>query len=387
MTFEARDSAAKIVPARFRKSFPEKPPIKQENTRTRHSSVQTKWDSQGIYEGQCIQNGREISRQALTSAFIKFSKTLQTSVDSSVEYYDQRGGGQPLVKCPSAPSLVPDVLQDKKVVGMEAPRILRVCAPRPQVRRLSTNVLPRQTMSVDNPALREVYAAALPSFIGEGRADDEMDLGASATAVHHVQEEVDEDANLALDLHLPECPVTLSVRDSSRSPSATVNTEGENTSYNDSVTERRSSEVAGPSGIKTSSMKVDKQTSTADNPHFNSLGWPKSVNRSIISSSGNPGGSFREAKRSRGNRKVRRSETIDTASTHHRHRHSHHHHHGHHLHSDHRSSSARSVSVRSSNEGRKLVSSKSETSRRHQLMRQTKIEDLEDPKNHGPFNV
>ena len=116
MTFEARDSAAKIVPARFRKTFPEKAMHKEEDPGIRHMSAQTKWDSPGIYDR--TGNDREINRKALTSAFIKFSKTLQTSVDSSVEYYDQRGGGQPLIKCPSAPSLVPEFSrEDKKHSG------------------------------------------------------------------------------------------------------------------------------------------------------------------------------------------------------------------------------------------------------------------------------
>lgn len=402
MTFEARDSAAKIVPARFRKSFPDKLPLKDEEPGIRHTSAQTKWETQGVYSMQGSSkhdDNKEINRKAMTSAFIKFSKTLQTSVDSSTEYYDQKGGQQ-LIKCPSAPSLVREFLQeDKKQAGMEAPRILRVCAPRPQVRRLSTNVLTRQTMSVDNPAIREVYTAALPAFIGESRSEEEMELGASATGVHHV----DSETNLELDLHLPQCAVTLMVRDSSRSPSAKASIDEEDISIEDSAIDP-DMEIAGPSGVQMS-IKVDKQTSTGDYEKFSALNWSKetSESREGIFNVGS-GGSFREAKRPRMNRHVKRSETIDTASTHHRrhHHHSHHHHHIHqqeqpqqqqqsHLQQSQRTSSARNVSGRTSVDGgRKLLNSRSETGRRHPLIRQTKIESGEandDVTNYGPFIV
>lgn len=390
MTFEARDSAAKIVPARFRKAFPDKPPPKEEDPGIRHTSAQTKWETQGVYGKvtNCSQDeSKEISRKVMTSAFIKFSKTLQTSVDSSAEYYDQKGGQQ-LVKCPSAPSLAPDFLQDdKRRAGMEAPRILRVCAPRPQVRRLSTNVLPRQTMSVDNPAIREVYSAALPAFIGEMRSEEELELGASATAVH----QVDMETNLALDLHLPQCAVTLLVRDSSRSPSAKANTE-EEFSNNAGSIDDPVSEMAGPSGLQML-MKADKQTSTADYAQFSPVGWPKETygsNEGINSSQNSASGSFREGKLSRSNRRVKRCETIDTAATHLR-RHHHSNYSSQQQQPAHRTSSTKSMSGRNSVDGgRRLVSTRSATGRRHQLLRQPKIESEEphdDTKSQGSFIV
>ncbi|KAF2347417.1 hypothetical protein FHG87_021830, partial [Trinorchestia longiramus] len=108
MTFEARDSAAKIVPARFRKTFPEKPVVKEDNPSIRHTAAQTKWDTQGMYTSGSYNShcNKEFNRKAMTLAFIKFSKTFQKSVDSSAEYYDQKNT-QHLIKCPSAPSLAP----------------------------------------------------------------------------------------------------------------------------------------------------------------------------------------------------------------------------------------------------------------------------------------
>ena len=393
MTFEARDSAAKIVPARFRKPFPEKQPqAKEEEPGIRHTSAQTKWENNGVYgkEHTGKRDDKEVARRAMTSAFIKFSKTL-TSVESSCEYYNQQNS-QNLIKCPSAPSLVREFLQeDKRQAGMEAPRILRVCAPRPQVRRLSTNVLPRQTMSVDNPAIREVYTAAIPGFIGEGSGDEEMELGASATAVDQVEEI---DPNLALDLHLPQCAVTLMVRDNnSRSPSSKATMEEESIVAGGTSTFEQDTDSACQSSLTRVCEKVDKQTSTADYYQLNTLGWSKDVSSSREGSFSNrttTGGSFKEAKRSRSSKKVRRSETIDTAS-HHPRKHHNHHHLSQHLHSSRRSSSSRSMpSGKPSSDGRKLVNMRSETGRRHQLLRQPKIEagsSHEHIEVHGPYNV
>ncbi|XP_018017719.2 uncharacterized protein LOC108674295, partial [Hyalella azteca] len=393
MTFEARDSAAKIVPARFRKTFPEKPVEKDEDPGFRHSAAQTKWDPMAMHTADSYSsyNNKEFNRKAMTLAFIKFSKTFQKSVDSSAEYYDWKGVHH-LIKCPSAPSLVPECLkEERRQAGIEAPRILRVCVPRPQSRRLSTNVLPRQTMSVDNPAIREVCTSALPSFAGERKCDEEMELGASATAVH----QADSDSNLALDLHLPQCAVTLMVRDSSRSPIAKTHLDEEIPSIAESVPMTQS-DSSRPSSYQ-AHFKVDKQTSTAENRELTSFGWSKETSGSRDAGFSS-GGSFREPKRPHASRKVKRSETIDTASTHHRRHHNHHHHTSHHRHnsphlqSSQRASSARSVAGRSPGDSlrHKLVSSRSETGRRHQLLRQSKFEasgSHEELKNQAPFNV
>ena len=393
MTFEARDSAAKIVPARFRKTFPERQNI-HHDTGVRHCAAQTKWDTLSVYGSELMRthHTRELSRRAMTSAFIRFSKNLQSSMDSALEYYEK--GHRPLVKCPSAPSLVREFHHDeRRACGIEAPRILRVGvppAPKPNVRRLSTNVLPRQTMSVDNPAVREVYTSTYPAFIGE-RGDEDLELGASATGVHQSTSE----ASLALDLHLPQCAVTLSIRDSSRSPSGRTDATDDAPSINTPIIEavENIEPVAGPSGINqqqlptVSSIKVDKQTSTADYLHLGMLGWSRDENwenkdAAISERATTGGGSFRESRKPRSSKKVKRSETIDTAS------------------SAHRRSQGRHVgrtssicSSRSAVENRRLVSSRSETSRRHQLLRQPKVESggsqeqIVELKQHGPHNV
>ncbi|KAK7075510.1 hypothetical protein SK128_020908, partial [Halocaridina rubra] len=364
MTFEARDSAAKIVPARFRKTFPERE-TRQEDSGVRNSSSQTKWETLGLYGSELMRhhNGRDLSRRAMTYAFIQFSKNLQTSMDSAAEYYEPRGSRPQLVKCPSAPSLVRPFHQDERRI-IEAPRVLRVSArptqpPQSPRRRLAPNSLPRQAMSVDNPAVREVYTAAYPAFIGE-RGDEDLELGASATGVH----QAGSDASLAMDLHLPQCSVTLAVRDQSRSPSNTRMDFDEASAASPLLDPDL--EAAGPSGL--SCIKVDKQTSTSDHQTLSLLGISRDTwgSRSSRATSG----SFREQRRPRPSRRVKRSETIDTATGAAARR----------THVRHHSGSARHGSVRSSStnrsatESRRLHASRSETARRHQFLRQQKVE-------------
>ncbi|XP_045608238.1 uncharacterized protein [Procambarus clarkii] len=373
MTFEARDSAAKIVPARFRKTFPERKG-NDEDASVRHSSCQTKWETLGLYGSELMrqQNGRELSRRAMTFAFIQFSKNLQTSLDSAAEYYDSRGSRPQLVKCPSAPSLVRPFQQGERRVN-EPPRVLKVAArptnpPQSPRGRLTPNSLPRQAMSVDNPAVRDVYNTVYSAFIGE-RGDEDLELGASATGVHHAGSE----ASLAMDLHLPQCSVTLAVRDQSRSPSNT-RTDFDEPSASSPLLER-DLEVAGPSGL--SCIKVDKQTSTSDHLALNLLeisqeSW-ESRDVTGISSRATSGGSFREPRRPRASRRVRRSETIDTATAAVKRSQQRHYSQSSGRHGSVRSGSSRSAAA----EARRLQNTRSETARRHQFLRQPKIENGE----------
>lgn len=324
MTFEARDSAAKIVPARFRKTIIEKPHSYEPETGMRNNYAQTKWlNSPTCYKDGhfFVDDGLEFNRKAMTTAFIKFSKTIHTSEDSQSEYYTPKDGQQ-LIKCPSAPHLAKESPpKGRGQCEIEAPRILKVYASRPQVRRLSTNVLPRQTMSVDNPALREVYTPALPSFVGGSKQqnEDEMALGASATAVH----QHDADSNLALDLHLPQYPLTLMVHDNSRSPSIRTSIIDEVNSDISIKSPRGSVSEAGRRCRKIS-LQVDKQTSTNE-CDTSSLNYSNilSPTQKRFGNASSSGGSFRDQKRTKLNKRVKRSETIDTASYQHRRRHHH----------------------------------------------------------------
>ncbi|XP_076054808.1 uncharacterized protein LOC143033356 [Oratosquilla oratoria] len=402
MTFEARDSAAKIVPAGFRKTYPERP--RQEDTGFRNSASQTKWETLGVYGPELMRHSnREVSRRAMTSAFIQFSKTIQSSMDSAVEYYEHHGH-RPLIKCPSAPSLIREVQhEDRRSGSAEVPQIHHILSPvkthkshgagcgHSPRRRLTPNILPRQAMSVDNPAVREVYASVgYPAFISTRGGDEDLELGASATGVH----QADSDASMALDLHLPQCSVTLAVRDQSRSPSRRgngINGDGDLDEPCVSTPLLETDEqmaIPGPSGLQPFlSLKLDKQTSTSDYLQISTLGSSRDTWGSVdapTSRHTTGGGSFREPRRPRPSRKVRRSETIDAATGLSR-RNS--------AKSSHvsRTGSVRSTGQRSGPDGRRLVSIRSETARRHQLLRQQKVEGIdsqEDIVHHGSsFNV
>ncbi|CAL4070424.1 unnamed protein product, partial [Meganyctiphanes norvegica] len=383
MTFEARDSAAKIVPARFRK-----PERKDDGPGVRNSSSQTKWEMLGLYGVDMLHQpritGHELSRRAMTSAFIHFSKNLQSSMDSTGEYYETRGSRPQLVKCPSAPSLVRP-FQEEKRHHMDALRVVCISPRNIQpvhqnhVRHhLVPNRLPRQAMSVDNPAVREVYQAgtSYQSFIGE-HGDEDLELGASATGVHQSPSA----ASLALDLHLPHTSVTLAIRDQSRSPSMVQShspsiVQSQSPSFN--LTTASDTSVAdihletdlavpGTSGI--SQLKLDKQTSTSDNisPKYSRSLQGSTSRRSDHLSTG---GSFREQNKPRSNRKVRRSETIDTAAN---------------VNRQHRlrtvqgghSASSLAGSTHSATEKRRLAKVRSDTAKRHQFLRQERIDTKE----------
>lgn len=132
MTFEARDSAAKVVPARFR--FNQTSTIKQKSQRSRRStSCQTsKWDHQlGLFRvnRSPSPSTHEISRKQLTAEFMQFSKTLQ-----------EKGVSHQIKKSPSAPTLF-----DKKSPRKKAPKYSG-CA------LLNPELLQRHALSVDNPS-------------------------------------------------------------------------------------------------------------------------------------------------------------------------------------------------------------------------------------------
>ncbi|XP_014250656.1 uncharacterized protein LOC106667300 [Cimex lectularius] len=182
MTFEARDSAAKVVPTP-RTRQPSSYPARNKSSRMQ-GSVRSGGDSRRSTSCQTKWEGRaspapsdQISRRALTAAFVQFSREL---------------GSRPQVsglnKSPSAPDLV----------AQPPPRLLPTsCA------LLSPHyLLQRQALSVDNPD----YGACF-SPTGRGGSRQSLELAAAMGRGSQV--------SMAMDLHL-ECPVTLRVRDRTR---------------------------------------------------------------------------------------------------------------------------------------------------------------------------
>ncbi|XP_049779665.1 uncharacterized protein LOC126176550 [Schistocerca cancellata] len=248
MTFEARDSAAKVVPARLKvtgsaRAGGQSPQPgahahqaalaagKQGSYRSdagsarRSASCQTRWDNRPSPSCTDV-----LSRRALTAAFVQFSRALhqrQISVESSSSSHSRhgRGGGSPgappLPKSPSAPNLQLDtspLLLLRNAVAAGAGRQPALAKParltqsarahrlHPASALLSPYLLQRQALSMDNPHCYSPPPSMLPGRDNAGSRDS-LELGASA-GVGGSQ------ASMAMDLHL-DCPVTLRVRDRS----------------------------------------------------------------------------------------------------------------------------------------------------------------------------
>ncbi|KAJ8678598.1 hypothetical protein QAD02_014385, partial [Eretmocerus hayati] len=179
MTFEARDSAAKVVPARFR--FNQGSTLKntkqsQRNNRKSTSSQTSKWDHQlGLF--RCNRSPspslRDASRRQLTAELVQFSKNLE----------DKGVTGQ-MRKSPSAPSLV-----EKRSPRRRSPKYGAGCA-------------------LLNPELLKRYAASVdvPGYNPQQIVRENIDL----------QKLNGSQASMAMDLHIPnKGPVTLRIKDRS----------------------------------------------------------------------------------------------------------------------------------------------------------------------------
>ncbi|KAI4480015.1 hypothetical protein M0802_014292 [Mischocyttarus mexicanus] len=177
MTFEARDSAAKVVPARFRFNQSTLKNVKTQRNR-RSTSCQTtnnKWDHQyGLFRinRSLSPNAQEISRRQLKAELVRFSRELQ-----------EKSLSHTIKKSPSAPILI-----DKKSPRREVPQYSGCALLNPQL-------LQRHALSVDNPA----YS---PPQISRESLEYPKLTGSQAS--------------MAMDLHIPnKGPVTLRVRDRS----------------------------------------------------------------------------------------------------------------------------------------------------------------------------
>ncbi|XP_076390536.1 uncharacterized protein LOC100878103 isoform X2 [Megachile rotundata] len=176
MTFEARDNAAKVVPARFRFSQTStiKNPRNQRNRRST-SSQTAKWDHQlGVFKVNRSPSPsiQEVSRKQLTAEFMQFSKEL-----------NEKQTGHSIKKSPSAPTLI-----DKRSPRKRTPKYAG-CA------LLNPELLQRHALSVDNPSYspHQVSRESL----------DQQKMGGSQVS-------------MAMDLHIPnKGPVTLKVKDRS----------------------------------------------------------------------------------------------------------------------------------------------------------------------------
>jgi hypothetical protein len=264
MTFEARDSAAKVVPARFKfnntiKASPlSKKQLSERSDSRRSTSCQTKWDNHiGLYGASSNKTGsgrddtggtspcgsEVVNRRALTAAFVQFSRALQNR-QPSTDSGSFRLYSQPIInaitRSPSAPNLFVDnsLNSDNQNQTLIKPQTV---SPSPKSRPkisdnslrptgggcalLSPYLLQRQALSMDNPAYGCYSPPPLLRRQPSGRSirsggnistgsRESLELGASAgvNCSHHGSQ-----ASMVMDLHLPnDCPVTLKVKDQSR---------------------------------------------------------------------------------------------------------------------------------------------------------------------------
>ncbi|XP_039306267.1 uncharacterized protein LOC105205243 isoform X2 [Solenopsis invicta] len=176
MTFEARDNAAKVVPARYR--FNQGSTVrgsKIQRNRRSTSSQTTKWDHQlGLFRvnRSPSPSTHEVSRKQLTAEFMQFSKNLQ-----------EKGVAHSIKKSPSAPTLI-----DKKSPRRRSPKYAGCSLLNPEL-------LQRHALSVDNPS----YS---PHQVSRESLEHQKMSGSQAS--------------MAMDLHIPnKGPVTLKVKDRS----------------------------------------------------------------------------------------------------------------------------------------------------------------------------
>ncbi|EFA11373.1 hypothetical protein TcasGA2_TC011532 [Tribolium castaneum] len=235
MTFEARDSAAKVVPARLKLSTNGPPSGSYSGYAghthggySGHGSLRTSGSQTGSVHQQASHSHARsgaTDRRALTESFLNFSRGLSLKSQRTSSLKIPQGS---INKSPSAPNLVLEHPVDshtrsspvfsrygtEKANSKSSRRTFANCA------LLNPSLLHRHALSVDETAAN--YRLSHESLQGSGSQ-----------------------GSLALDLHL-ECPVTLRIRDKRRNPLIRQRRvdEDERQGYDDSS--RRSSHSCSP---------------------------------------------------------------------------------------------------------------------------------------------
>lgn len=227
MTFEARDSAAKVGPTRvkYATAHPHRhSKLSPAVSNKLHSSVRTdsrrsttKWEQTAVYRAAGSPAAEALDRRALTAAFIQFSKNLQQAgpVTST------------LSKSPSAPNLAEAKLPTPTV----SPFLKSHVSPRQRQKRSRNSLKPsasgctllnphallqRQALSMDNPDYNPYFSPPRSQQLsrqhsGKGSRES-LELELSAICQAHGSQ-----ASMAMDLHVPnDCPVTLRVKDKTK---------------------------------------------------------------------------------------------------------------------------------------------------------------------------
>ncbi|XP_050511263.1 uncharacterized protein LOC114337576 [Diabrotica virgifera virgifera] len=220
MTFEARDSAAKVVPARFKLSTTGPPSICGHGScSSRHSSLKTSAVQTMAQHPHPHQHVASTDRRALTQSFLHFSRGLALETQQNKNLLKIPQGS--INRSPSAPDLVLE-----RSGSTEQPPSPKIRTPVPQ----KSNSKPKTfaACALLNPGLLHRHALSVDETAGNYRhSNDSLHPGGSQ-------------GSMAMDLHL-ECPVTLRVRDRRRNPLKRQRKVEEEANHNNDSNIRRSS--------------------------------------------------------------------------------------------------------------------------------------------------
>ncbi|XP_074032945.1 uncharacterized protein [Leptinotarsa decemlineata] len=198
MTFEARDSAAKVVPARFKLSTTVPPPNACQHvshgTYSRHSSLKTA-GSQTTQYAHC--HSSTADRRAMTQSFMHFSRGLVLEAQPKKISLKVPQGS--INRSPSAPDLI------LERSGVEVPTNTPVSNLTPIPVKSTTKPRTFAACALLNPGLLHRHALSVDETGGNFRLSNES-LHPSGSQ-----------GSMVMDLHL-DCPVTLRVKDRRRNP-------------------------------------------------------------------------------------------------------------------------------------------------------------------------
>ncbi|XP_017773420.1 PREDICTED: uncharacterized protein LOC108560403 isoform X2 [Nicrophorus vespilloides] len=192
MTFEARDSAGKVVPARLKTGSGIQCTVHRQGEQ--HSTLGSLRTQVGVLSGVApIPIKISADRHAVTQSFMQFSKGLV------IEGWKQNDllkvSQNSISKSPSAPDLIDPHINEKKSPPPHPHRERRKAYRGHRIIGTGCNVL--------NPSLLHRHALSVDETTHTYRHESLQGTGSQCS--------------MALDLHL-ECPVTLRIRDRRRNP-------------------------------------------------------------------------------------------------------------------------------------------------------------------------
>ncbi|XP_013785352.1 uncharacterized protein LOC106469408 [Limulus polyphemus] len=239
MTFEARDTAAKIVPVWFRKTRVHA--AKGDSRVASGRSSETSWE-RFLAQPTATKSNDNNDRSAVTRALINFSKYLQTSVDSSKLLGEGKSG---IHKCPSEPSFPklyshPNsaqgqeheaLLKDRDTLtvpksdhspGDRSSRSMMVAGVKPRTLTTASHLY-RQAISMDcpRPILKRHVSHDVGAVESTARSPsfrENVSFEETPKAVLHDPKEKHNESNdsMSMDLYLPNKSVKLKVCDESK---------------------------------------------------------------------------------------------------------------------------------------------------------------------------